>query len=406
MITQKFVSRHSLGSSRVDREADIIKGVSLIAIGDARGHDKAVDKQTLHSVINCAKGYGEGLRVRFNPNTFTHGAGSLAGFIPSDSLRVKGDKAVGDLHLYKAFPAEAKEYLYEIMERTPGNIGLSIEFTGDDEEIKGQKFARCEEIFAATIVDLPAANPTGLFSSNEPYGDVEYADPGYQADKKKRYPIDDEEHIRAAWSYINQGENAGEYASDHLTKIKNKIKTAARKHGIEINEDMSMNDEQVTKLTTSLLDAVKQGFDGLKQQFAALVPDKNDKNDKDKPTDTEMLAAGCMPTDTDEQKKAKLEAYRAGNKPVSSMSAKDIGEIVAKSTMQFFRQTGGKPAKATVENEGGEQNEFEAIIENQMKLGARSLGHAINMARHLNGKAYNEWMQKKHPNTQSMEVKK
>src|SRR5260370_3386209 len=29
-----------------------------------------------------------------------------------------------------------------------------------------------------------------------PYGNVDYADPGYQKDKKKRYPVDTAEHIR------------------------------------------------------------------------------------------------------------------------------------------------------------------------------------------------------------------
>jgi hypothetical protein len=55
------------------------------------------------------------------------------------------------------------------------------------------------------------------------YGDVEYADPGYQYDKKKRYPIDTEKHVRAAWSYINKPRNAGKYSADELKRIKNKI---------------------------------------------------------------------------------------------------------------------------------------------------------------------------------------
>jgi hypothetical protein len=58
---------------------------------------------------------------------------------------------------------------------------------------------------------------------DNPYGDVEYADPGYQNDRKKRYPIDTEKHIRAAWSYINKPRNAGKYSTDELKSIKNKI---------------------------------------------------------------------------------------------------------------------------------------------------------------------------------------
>lgn len=60
-------------------------------------------------------------------------------------------------------------------------------------------------------------------SSKKPYGDVAYADPGYQSDKKKRYPIDTSEHIHAAWNYINKKKNAGKYSADDLGKIKAKI---------------------------------------------------------------------------------------------------------------------------------------------------------------------------------------
>lgn len=69
-------------------------------------------------------------------------------------------------------------------------------------------------------------------TDNEPYGDVAYADPGYQTDGKKRYPIDTEKHARAAWSYINQAGNSGAYQPEQLTKIKAKIQNAMKKFGI------------------------------------------------------------------------------------------------------------------------------------------------------------------------------
>jgi hypothetical protein len=70
----------------------------------------------------------------------------------------------------------------------------------------------------------------------KPYGNVTYADPGYQADKKKRYPLDSEQHVKAAWSYINVAANASKYTSAQLSRIKGKIKSAAKKYGIEIAE--------------------------------------------------------------------------------------------------------------------------------------------------------------------------
>ena len=64
------------------------------------------------------------------------------------------------------------------------------------------------------------------------YGDVEFADP-----TNKKYPIDNAEHVRAAWSYINHPDNAAKYTKDDLSVIKERIKRAARKHGVEISED-------------------------------------------------------------------------------------------------------------------------------------------------------------------------
>jgi HK97 family phage prohead protease len=77
---------------------------------------------------------------------------------------------------------------------------------------------------------------------SKPYGDVPYADPGYQKDKKKRYPIDTKKHVQAAWSYINKAKNAAAYTASQLSAIKAKIKAAAKKFGITISSDRSFAD--------------------------------------------------------------------------------------------------------------------------------------------------------------------
>jgi hypothetical protein len=72
-----------------------------------------------------------------------------------------------------------------------------------------------------------------LADAKKPYGDVEYADPGYQNDGKKRYPIDTEAHARAAWSYIHQEANAANYSADQLASIRTKVAAALKKFGVE-----------------------------------------------------------------------------------------------------------------------------------------------------------------------------
>jgi hypothetical protein len=53
------------------------------------------------------------------------------------------------------------------------------------------------------------------------YGDVKFAD-----STNKKYPIDTEEHIRAAWNYINKGKNADKYSAKDVAAIKARIVAA------------------------------------------------------------------------------------------------------------------------------------------------------------------------------------
>ena len=63
------------------------------------------------------------------------------------------------------------------------------------------------------------------------YGDVKFADP-----VNNKYPIDTEEHVRAAWSYINHKDNAAKYEKDEVELIKDRIKRSAKKFDIEIED--------------------------------------------------------------------------------------------------------------------------------------------------------------------------
>jgi hypothetical protein len=89
----------------------------------------------------------------------------------------------------------------------------------------------------------------------KPYGDVEYADTGYQDDKKKRYPVDTKAHAKAAWSYINQEKNASKYSAADLAKVKAAIQAACKKFGVE-------TDDKSDKGAPTLFDGVVTLADG------------------------------------------------------------------------------------------------------------------------------------------------
>ena len=64
-----------------------------------------------------------------------------------------------------------------------------------------------------------------------------YADPGYQADGKLRYPLDTEAHVRAAMSYFARPGNFGRYTEAQRKVIGGKIAAAAKSFNIDRYEN-------------------------------------------------------------------------------------------------------------------------------------------------------------------------
>ena len=96
--------------------------------------------------------------------------------------------------------------------------------------------------------------------AKKPYGDVTYADPGYQKDGKKRYPLDTKDHVKSAWSYINMPKNAEKYTAAQVSAIKGRIKAAAKTLGVEIDSEKKSDDAGTTTSRTSRPnDAARRG---------------------------------------------------------------------------------------------------------------------------------------------------
>lgn len=103
--------------------------------------------------------------------------------------------------------------------------------------------------------------------AQKPYGDVTYADPGYQDDGKKRYPIDSERHIRAAWSYIHQRSNQRPYTAEQVAAIKRRI-VAAWKRVIDKDGPPAHQDDK-SELDDDLLILGIDGHDRIDESAAA-----------------------------------------------------------------------------------------------------------------------------------------
>lgn len=148
----------AVAAGKIDAEAGVIRGVSLISEGPALGHGVMVDARTLEQVKAAAEQYEGGLKVKLDHNS---GAGDIIGYV--DALRIEGKKLLGDLNLLKNSPHRG--YVLEIAEKIPDTFGLSIAFSGPV-EMSGDKktmLQRCTEIYSVDLVSEPAANETGLF---------------------------------------------------------------------------------------------------------------------------------------------------------------------------------------------------------------------------------------------------
>lgn len=80
--------------------------------------------------------------------------------------------------------------------------------------------------------------------NKKPYGNVSYADPGYQSDKKKRYPLDTEAHVKAAASYFGMSKNKSKYSTSQQKSISSKIAAAEKKFGVgkkEMAEEITID---------------------------------------------------------------------------------------------------------------------------------------------------------------------
>lgn len=174
------------------RGAGIIRGASLIAVGEALGHDAWIDQETLTQVAELGNEASTGIKVRFtHPGMSSDGLGTYLG--RAKSLEVVGDQVVGDVH----FSPTSREtpdgdrggYVMDLATEDPEAFGMSIIFDHDfaaesnfvadhsESDEDGRQFftspdesnlenfphVRLSVLHGADFVDEPAANPSGLF---------------------------------------------------------------------------------------------------------------------------------------------------------------------------------------------------------------------------------------------------
>lgn len=126
----------------------------------------------------------------------------------------------------------------------------------------GSAFARADdaaqhEARLAKATFAPATDPTSGITAYDLDGatdDGAFADPGFQADRKKRYPLDSEQHIRAAWGYIHREANRAPYTKAQLDHIEARI-VAAWKTKIDPGGPPAAREDDAEKLAKAIAES-------------------------------------------------------------------------------------------------------------------------------------------------------
>ena len=136
--------------------ANKLSNVSILTIGEAKGHNLLIDQKSIEQALEVANSMK---RIKV---TMGHGAevSGILGYI--DGFRIEGERLMGDLTLFNTNEAQFVQHLAQVL---PEGFGLSLTFSGVPEEIAGDRFARVTEIYDISVVSTPAANPAGMFSA-------------------------------------------------------------------------------------------------------------------------------------------------------------------------------------------------------------------------------------------------
>ena len=130
-------------------------GVSILEVGEAKGHDLFVDKVSLQTALKLMTEAKNGIKVKIN-----HGSGLESVVAFARNPRIEGEKLVADLRLLRNSPHYG--LIKEMASEAPDQFGVSLAFVNESETIDGKDYIRPQSIASADLVSSPAAT-NGLF---------------------------------------------------------------------------------------------------------------------------------------------------------------------------------------------------------------------------------------------------
>lgn len=117
------------------------------------------DDKFLDTLMAAAERAGQRVKAREDHDD---SIGARAGYFDAFTKTNDG-RVVADMHLFSSY--RNREVVLETADKTPQEIGLSIDFVPDFEILGDRALMRCRDLLAVDIVDEGAITPGGLFLS-------------------------------------------------------------------------------------------------------------------------------------------------------------------------------------------------------------------------------------------------
>ncbi len=324
--------------AKIDPGTGTIKGVSLISLGEARGHDVFVDITTLRQVFDKAVELGT---VKAKAD---HGSGVFATIGYLDNFSMNEKQVLGDLHIYESEPE--KNRIFEIAGKNPNHLGMSIEFTGEDERMDGKMFARCAELITSALVSDPAANKS-LFSKKT---------------------IDDSESVRSV-------------ASKAMAKT-TKLEVSDEEKKPSEMETLMTRLEEVESRLSKFEEGVDSSADEGKEEPKATDPSAEPKVENPENVELSVDTDGDgdddsnTPENPDAEKDAEATAKKAEFSKKSKPTRAEIISLAAQIGMKLMPAGTPDVAKPVAKN-------FEALVEAKTKeIGNKNAAISFCIANH------------------------
>lgn len=241
-MTDKFTlfSTFNGHADDVDSVKGIIRNVSVITEGIAKGHGFGIDSESRSTLLACVKNFAKGVLVKLkhkangeHQSVINESVGSLQNF------RQDGNQLKADFVLLSSLAEKTKETIYELARNFYDQFGFSPTAEITLEEKEGGKFARFTRVMSVDLTDEPAAN-VSLFSA----ACCEFC--GASGCSKDH----DETELSAAWE---SGDSAKKLSVESYAVKRNKKLSKKPTCMSEITKEaFDALQKQVTDLTTAL----------------------------------------------------------------------------------------------------------------------------------------------------------